>query len=121
MPRINPDFSLMRTEFDGFKPEKNRPSRKNIRALGKFLTFDSDDCDMNDFYNWDQVIAATYERLAFFRKYYCSEDLPGPLLHGGVKGDFVRVDEPLGKFTHWQRQANEMSKWADRRKEDEMG
>lgn len=109
-----PLFTGIAAANHGFKPEGKKPSKSNVKALGKFLTFSGDSFDMNNFENWDQVLAETYRQLAFFRLYYLGENLPAVLHDGGLRPDFLRSGDRLGR-SKWSRYADQMAQWAEGR------
>ena len=69
-----PSFEMMRAEFDGFLPEKNKPSKHNIRAFLKLIVQGVVDQHPQELKTWDDVLWLTYNQIAFFRVYYCGED-----------------------------------------------
>ena len=73
-----PCFTMMRTEFDGFRPEGDKPSEENIRAFLNFVTSSVDQWIEKPIDDWDEVLELTYGAVAFFRTYYCGED-PGQM------------------------------------------
>ena len=84
-----PDFTMLRAGIDGFHPEEERkdgtslPEIRNREAFVNYLFFDNDEMDFNGIQNWSQLLEATYQRIGFFRKYYCGEDLPEDIFCGG--------------------------------------
>ena len=121
MERINADFRVFRANFDGFRPETNKIRKSNIKAFGRWLSFDADEIEMHGFDDWQDVLVETYQKLAFFRKYYCGQDLPDILVTGGMTGDFARSRERLEEYTHWQQQADDLKQWADMEAARDLG
>ena len=68
-----PQFNQLRAEMDGFSPCGGRPSEKNVQAFKEFLCRGIDDAREGELDTWDAVLASAYDKLAFFRVYYCAE------------------------------------------------
>ena len=90
----------MRAGFDGFTPEERRPDGTalpellNREAFANFLFVDNEELDFEGINNWSQLLKLTYERIAFFRKYYCGEDLPEEIASGGYPQRSITADDP---------------------------
>ena len=68
-----PSFTNMRTEYDGFRPEGDKPSKENIRAFNKFIARALIDARQGEMDTWDDVLDLTQQKINFFRVYYCGE------------------------------------------------
>lgn len=114
MDDTRPDFRMQRAGFDGFREEKKLPMKSNIKALGRFITFSGEEIDCEGFRNWEEVIRAHYRRLAFFRRYYCAENLPEIVQTGGIYPVEIKQGMRLGELTNWQIKAKDLTDWADK-------
>ena len=104
---------MLRAELDGFKAEKRKPTKSNAKALGKLITLTGEEFECVDPKNWNDLLEYSYNKLAFFRKYYCGQDIPDFLYTGGLHGREVRKGEKLNELTQWQRHAKDLTQWAN--------
>ena len=108
----SPDFRKDRAELDGFRQEKKKPMKSNMKAFTKFLTLNGDMLEYRQYTTWNEVIRETYNRLAFFRKYYCGEDIPEIIADGGLRPDFLRPGDNLFE-NHWIRAGKALIKYGE--------
>ena len=114
-----PDFEMFRAAFDGFYRERKlkngfqKPTQRNIRALGKFLTPDADEIECLGMTSWRKVIRHYYDRLGFFRRYYCGESLPNLVHFGGYEPVMILPGDKLQGENQWHREARSLMLFAD--------
>ena len=70
----NPQFNQMRAEYDGYSPEGDKPSQANVKAFVRAIALTLHEAREGELDTWDDVLALTYDQLAFFRVYYCGEN-----------------------------------------------
>lgn len=115
----NPDFGMFRGPLDGFQEEKARkdgyvkPSQENIRALGDFITPDAEMVEFHELTNWHTVVRHMYQRLGWFRQYYCGEDLPDVVYDGGMNHPAHEKGDNLLTENVWHLEAKRLKKFAD--------
>ena len=114
-----PDFTMFRAPFDGFYRERKlkngfqKPTQRNVRALGQFLIPDAETRACYEINDWSKVIRHYYDRLGFFRRFYCGEVLPNIIHFGGHEP--VRIlpgDKAVGE-NQWHREARNLMIFAD--------
>ena len=115
----NPDFELMRAAMDGFKPEtvkRNghvKPTQANIKALSRLITPDAETIRYRSLTSWPAVVEHMYRQLAWFRKYYCGEDLPDLICRGALGSFGYDGRDNVLTENKWHLEAKRLKEFAD--------
>ena len=84
MATHEPDFNQLLGHVHGFEAEKGKLLPSNVDKLSTYLIDDAF-CGLHGpMDNWDDLLQLVYQRLAFFRLYYCGIDVPLAVAHGHV-------------------------------------